>query len=1070
MRKLAVLIGLTAIAVGAARAQITVTSPGAGRDEVKASADYADDVLHDRWDMNERTDLGWCIFNTVDQPASNLGSISFTDGIFSAVSTSDDPNIFILDSAYKLSAMNGKNGYNFPINADKYKIFAIRMRTDQSLQSLVAYLYWSKDTIYDGVTTAGPFDVRNGWAVHIIRIPDLVRRDGVNPWAGTIGSLRLDPFYEKGKNVQIDWIRLVEEDPAGLRTITWIGGGGNIDIYLDDDADDANGNLGALARNVSGTSYEFRAGALAPGEYRVAIVPTGATSGYVYAPGYYHVNDNPILDFSKPSAEGSTDDFISTYASDPWDMENADDVEHTEHLVNPQFTTITYEDFKGTTFANQKVYVAGADKASPPNVGDPTVFLLHFLHRGATTQIDASRYHNLTLKMGIWGAQSVNDGSIARILWRNRTETTENVSQDVIVLHQPNKWIMSKIVLDLAKLPLEEGAGSPSHSGWTGFLDCFRVDPHEFSDGRQFFIDDVKITADWKADASFPIEWALSDSDGSPTVSLYYDTDASGYNGTLIASLSAQAPGAGSYTWITAGVPEGTYWIYAVTGDGTNTHRAYARGPVIVDHGQAQYSTIELSRTEVYMGATRRGAATGQEEVVLTNSGTGAFAWTAQSNKSWLTVTPTSGSGDAVLKIAIANGTMAAGKYTGQVTVTAPGATNSPRTINVHLTIYSSTGDASPFGSFDSPENNATVMGSIAVTGWTLDDIEVKRVEVRREPVSSDPSSAIGADGLIFLGNAYFIRGARPDVEADYAQYPRADHAGWGFMVLTYGLPNQGNGVFRIHAVAFDGTNHRTDLGVKQITSDNAHNTLPFGAIDTPGQGGKASGTEFVNFGWALTPMPKSIPTDGSTLQVFVDSIPLGRPAYNAFRQDIHDQFPDYNNSDGAVGYYILDTTKYENGLHTIQWTVQDDAGAESGIGSRFFEVMNISGASGTAGASGSDPASLGATEAAKFAPIDPSGRLKVAVAGKPRLKIQEMGSLRIDLKGSGGTAFIGWGEDPAHSLPIGSTLDPLSGVFRWIPAPGFLGRYALHFALTNGKYISRPIKVIVEIVPKKFA
>ena len=41
---------------------------------------------------------------------------------------------------------------------------------------------------------------------------------------------------------------------------------------------------------------------------------------------------------------------------------------------------------------------------------------------------------------------------------------------------------------------------------------------------------------------------------------------------------------------------------------------------------------------------------------------------------------------------------------------------------------------------------------------------------------------------------------------------------------------------------------------------------LPFGAIDTPAQGGTASGSAFVNFGWALTPQPKSIPADGSTI------------------------------------------------------------------------------------------------------------------------------------------------------------------------------------------------------------
>ena len=44
-----------------------------------------------------------------------------------------------------------------------------------------------------------------------------------------------------------------------------------------------------------------------------------------------------------------------------------------------------------------------------------------------------------------------------------------------------------------------------------------------------------------------------------------------------------------------------------------------------------------------------------------------------------------------------------------------------------------------------------------------------------------------------------------------------------------------------------------TLLGTRTITCDNAHATLPFGTIDTPGQGETVSGSAYVNFGWALT-------------------------------------------------------------------------------------------------------------------------------------------------------------------------------------------------------------------------
>ena len=48
-----------------------------------------------------------------------------------------------------------------------------------------------------------------------------------------------------------------------------------------------------------------------------------------------------------------------------------------------------------------------------------------------------------------------------------------------------------------------------------------------------------------------------------------------------------------------------------------------------------------------------------------------------------------------------------------------------------------------------------------------------------------------------------------------------------------------------------------------------------------------------------------------------------------------------YANSNGAVGYYYIDTTTLTNGIHTIGWLVYDNAGRGAGIGSRFFWVQN---------------------------------------------------------------------------------------------------------------------------------
>jgi hypothetical protein len=236
-----------------------------------------------------------------------------------------------------------------------------------------------------------------------------------------------------------------------------------------------------------------------------------------------------------------------------------------------------------------------------------------------------------------------------------------------------------------------------------------------------------------------------------------------------------------------------------------------------------------------------------------------------------------------------------------------------------------------PFGQFATPMDNANVSGSVAVTGWALDDSGVDHVKIYRTTGNTD----------VYIGDALMVEGARPDVAAAYPQYPLNTRAGWGYMMLTNFLPNGGNGTYIIKAIATDIVGKKTTLGTKTIHVDNANAVKPFGAIDTPTQGGTASGSSFVNWGWVLTPMPNSIPTDGSTINVWVDGINLGHPNYNVYRQDIANKFPGYANSNGAIGYFYLDTTAYANGVHTIQWTATDTANNTDGIGSRYFTIQN---------------------------------------------------------------------------------------------------------------------------------
>ena len=251
--------------------------------------------------------------------------------------------------------------------------------------------------------------------------------------------------------------------------------------------------------------------------------------------------------------------------------------------------------------------------------------------------------------------------------------------------------------------------------------------------------------------------------------------------------------------------------------------------------------------------------------------------------------------------------------------------------------------EAPPFGTMDTPTaNQANVAGALGVTGWALSTIGVGTIGVWRNPVAGETPYS---NGLVFIGNAVQTAGSRPDVAADYPNYPNNNY-GWGIQVLTNELPGtngkpMGNGTYTFHAIAVDNDGETADIGDKTFSVNNAGSVAPFGTIDTPAQGGTASGTAFVNFGWALTPQPNMIPTDGSTISVYIDSKPVGHPVYNQARSDIEAAFPGYKNTNGAVGYFYINTTQYANGLHTIQWSVTDNAGHVSGIGSRFFFIQN---------------------------------------------------------------------------------------------------------------------------------
>jgi hypothetical protein len=370
---------------------------------------------------------------------------------------------------------------------------------------------------------------------------------------------------------------------------------------------------------------------------------------------------------------------------------------------------------------------------------------------------------------------------------------------------------------------------------------------------------------------------------------------------------------------------------------------------------------------------------------------------------------------------------------------------------------------ADPVGSFDTPIDNVTgVVGAIPITGWALDKIEVSRVDIFREPVTGESAGA-----LVFIGTATFVAGARLDVAKQFPNFPLQFRAGWGYQMLTNVLPNSsgagapGNGTYKLHAIAFDTSGLQTELGTKTITVDNAHATKPFGTIDTPAQGGTISGADSVNFGWALTPQPAMIPTDGSTITVVIDGVLVGHPTYNQLRSDIASMFPNYKNSGGAVGFFHIDTTMLANGVHTISWNVFDDQGRGEGLGSRYFNVLNTGGSVTTLEDTIDESV---AQEGVRVRHGVNLNRRPEPIAqdadGGYSVTMEEVGHIQLHLGAASGNMLV---QGEPQALPTGSTLK--GGVFYWQPGPGFLGEYTMQFERPDGERLL----VRVKIVPKRY-
>lgn len=486
---------------------------------------------------------------------------------------------------------------------------------------------------------------------------------------------------------------------------------------------------------------------------------------------------------------------------------------------------------------------------------------------------------------------------------------------------------------------------------------------------------------------------------------------------------------------------------------------------------------ISVDRDTLYFSGVTTGAVSPSQQVWVEIRGENPPVWYVGTNMPWLHFSaPYYSNSSGQITVSVDTYSLAEGSYTGMLYLMGNYSFFDPKTVTVYLQVYDPSETSVPFGEFATPTDNSVVSSSVPFTGWVLDDIGVEGVKLY----------LVSGETLTPIGDAVFSAGARPDIENAYPNYPQAYKAGWGYMMLTNFLPNGGNGTYTIRAVATDMEGNSVTLGNKTIHVDNANAIKPFGAIDTPDQGGMAQGDGYINFGWVLTPLPNTIPKDGSTIRVWVDGKSLGNPVYNWYRSDIQELFPGYNNSSGAGGNFTLDTSQFTNGVHTIQWTATDNAGNTDGIGSRYFSIYNAQNQGTSAAAARNYTTTSTMKPLMRNSPVEVDTvtpvRIKKGFAvdgegedlypadnGEIFVEIKELERVEIalvhpeQLAAHTGNIIV----EPLYPLPIGASLQAQRGIFSWMPGVGFVGDYYLAFLVKDASGMVKRKRFRIRIRPK---
>jgi uncharacterized protein (TIGR03437 family) len=340
-------------------------------------------------------------------------------------------------------------------------------------------------------------------------------------------------------------------------------------------------------------------------------------------------------------------------------------------------------------------------------------------------------------------------------------------------------------------------------------------------------------------------------------------------------------------------------------------------------------TTIAVTPASLEFAYTAGGTVPAAQPIQIANSGTGtaALSWTATSGDTWLNVSPASGTAPSTPSVSVSPAALSAGTYNGSIQISAAGASNSPVSVAVTLTVA----PAAPVVNVTAVVNGASYQPGIASGTW----ISIYGTNLSQSTYLWQAGDFVnGALPTSLQGVSVTVNGLPAYVEYISPTQINAlapDDAALGPVPVQVTSASQiSNAVtaqkslFAPAFFTFDGTHLAAQHA--DYSPVGAPNLLP-GAVTTPAQPGETILMYGAGFGPATPPQP--------TGQLVATAVPLanpvqvtigGQPAFVAYAgltgsglYQFNVTVPNLSNGDAAVVATIGGASTQTGVLLTVQ-------------------------------------------------------------------------------------------------------------------------------------------------------